>query len=91
MKPLFFRHPDDPASYTVSDEWLLGDALLAAPVLAAGTSRDVHLPPGTWYDVVRHRAVKGGDLRGYRAGLGTVPLFVRLGAPDAPRLLKILK
>ncbi|WP_199487006.1 glycoside hydrolase family 31 protein [Actinomadura logoneensis] len=91
MKPLFFRHPDDPASYTVADEWLLGDALLAAPVLASGTSRDVHLPPGAWYDVVRHRAVKGGGLRGYRADLGTVPLFVRLGTSDTPRLLKILE
>ncbi|MEV5574752.1 glycoside hydrolase family 31 protein [Spirillospora sp. NPDC052269] len=91
MKPLFFEHPDDAASYTVSDEWLLGDSLLAAPVLASGTSRDVHLPPGAWYDVARHRAVKGGDLHGYKADLGTLPLFIRLGTPDTPRLMKALR
>ena len=31
MRPLFFDFPKDEASYTVADEWLLGDALLAAP------------------------------------------------------------
>ena len=45
MKPLFFDFPNDHASYTVADEWLLGDSLLAAPVLSSATSRTVHCRP----------------------------------------------
>lgn len=45
--PLLF--PADPRSWTVADEYLLGGALLVAPVMAEGaTSRSVYLPPGDW-------------------------------------------
>ncbi len=89
MQPLFFDYPADSAAYTVTDEWLLGDSLLAAPLLAAGTSRDVHLPPGTWYDVARGKIVHG-DLHAYPTALGTLPLFVRMGTPDTKSLISAL-
>jgi alpha-glucosidase (family GH31 glycosyl hydrolase) len=59
MKPLFFKYPADQASYTIDDEWLLGDSLLAAPILRDLASRDVHLPAGRWYDVAHRRVVTG--------------------------------
>ena len=90
MKPLFFQFPDDRATYSVDDEWLLGDSLLAAPLLSEGRSRDIHLPPGRWYDVARHRVVGGGDLKSYPADLGTLPLFVRMGTQDTDRLIAAL-
>ncbi len=92
MKPLFFDFPGDPSGYTVDDEWLLGDSLLAAPVLGSGTSRDIHLPPGRWYDVAAHRIRTGpAELHGYAAGLGTTPLFVRLGTAQSGRLMADLR
>lgn len=90
MKPLFFQFPKDQKAYEPYDEWLLGDSLLAAPVLSDGTVRDIHLPPGAWYDVARHKIVHG-DLHGYRADLGTLPLFVRLGTRDTHALTKALR
>ncbi|WP_187438242.1 glycoside hydrolase family 31 protein [Actinomadura decatromicini] len=90
MKPLFFTFPDDRATYSIPDEWLLGDSLLAAPVLSKGTSRSVHLPPGRWYDVARRKEVGGGDLKAYKADLGTLPLFVRMGTEDTSRLISVL-
>ena len=91
MKPLFFDHPGDQATYTIDDQWLLGDSLLAAPVLAGATSRDIHLPPGRWYDVQRHRVVHGPtDLRGYTAALGSTPAFVKLGTRDTGTLIRAL-
>ena len=90
MQPLFFDFPADRASYTIDDEWLLGDSLLAAPLLSTGTSRDVHLPPGEWYDVARNRAVRG-DLHAYPADLGTLPLFVRMGTRDTRSLIAALR
>jgi alpha-glucosidase (family GH31 glycosyl hydrolase) len=91
MKPLFFDFPQDRASYDIDDEWLLGDDVLAAPILADATQRDVHLPAGTWYDVARDRVVKGAvDLHGYPADLGTVPMFVRLDSSDGAALREAL-
>ena len=94
MKPLFFDFPNDHASYTVADEWLLGDSLLAAPVLTTGTSRTVHLPAGSWYDVLRHRIVHAGGqgmtLTDYHAGLAQTPMFVRLGTGSSGRLVQAM-
>ena len=59
MRPLFFDFPKDEASYTVTDEWMLGPAVLAAPKLSTGATRDVHLPPGTWYDVNQGTVIRG--------------------------------
>jgi alpha-glucosidase (family GH31 glycosyl hydrolase) len=92
MKPIFFNYPDDQPSYTIDDEWLFGDSLLAAPVLSDATTRDVHVPKGAWYDVLRHRVIRGPtDLHGYQASLADVPLFVRLGTRGTGALMSALR
>jgi alpha-glucosidase (family GH31 glycosyl hydrolase) len=92
MKPLFFDFPRDRRTYAIDDQWLLGDSLLVAPVLADATSRDIVVPPGRWYDVARHRVVHGATtLRGYPADLGTLPLFIRLGGKDTRKLMRDLR
>lgn len=84
MRPLFFDFPKDQSSYTVADEWMLGPALLAAPKLDEGTTRDVFLPTGTWRDVTNGRVIRGPvTLRGYPASLGVTPAFVNLKAKGA--------
>ena len=61
----------------VRDEFLLGDRVLVAPVLAKGaTRRSVIVPPGRW------RAWTGATVRGPRridvdAPLGALPYFER--------------
>ncbi|GHJ41906.1 glycoside hydrolase [Streptomyces sp. TS71-3] len=91
MKPIFFDFHEDKASYTLSNEWLLGDSLLAAPVDSDTTARDVDVPAGQWYDVLHHRTVHGPTtLRAYGADLAQVPMFVRLGTSDTRMLMKAL-
>jgi alpha-glucosidase (family GH31 glycosyl hydrolase) len=91
MKPLFFNNPDDQSTYTINDEWLLGDSLLVAPMLTDEPSRTVHVPAGNWYDVTRHREVTGPtDLIGYAADLTQTPTFIRLGTPDTGTLMHAL-
>jgi alpha-glucosidase (family GH31 glycosyl hydrolase) len=87
MKPLFFDFPKDSASYTINNEWMLGDSLLAAPVLSSGNSRSVHLPSGRWYDVINQRVVHGGTIADYQADLGQTPIFIRLGTSDSSALI----
>ncbi len=70
--------PDDPGSRGVSDEFLLGDSLLVAPVVAQGaTSRDLYLPPGTWYDVWTGEAHQGARRITVDAPIGRPPVFSR--------------
>ena len=91
MKPLFFNYAGDQATYSINDEWLLGDSLLAAPILTDQTSRDVHVPAGNWFDVTHQRVVKGPvTLHGYAADLSQTPAFVRLGTPDTAALMHAL-
>jgi alpha-glucosidase (family GH31 glycosyl hydrolase) len=91
MKPIFFNYPDDQQSYAINDEWLFGDALLAAPVLADTTSRSIHVPSGRWYDVLNKCVVSGQtNLRHYPVGLADVPMFVKLGTAETGMLLKAL-
>lgn len=92
MRPLFFDFPQDKPAYTITDEWMLGPAVLAAPQLTDAPTRSIHLPPGTWYDVAHGRAVHGGrTLTSYATPLGTTPVFVKLGAKGADKALRALR
>jgi alpha-D-xyloside xylohydrolase len=82
MRIMPFSFPDDPAVADMFDEYMFGDALLVAPVLAAGaTSRSVYLPAGVWIDyndkMSRHT---GPGTITATAPLDVIPRFVRAGA-----------
>ncbi len=79
VRPLFFRYPKAPAERQ-ADQFLLGDDLLVAPVLAKGArSRPVYLPEGEWYDYNTGQPFSGGSTFEVQAPLDTCPLFVRAG------------
>lgn len=82
MRALCLVYPDDPGSRDVDDEFLIGDALLAAPVIEEGaTTRRVYLPPGTWFDVWTGTRLEGGRTIEAMAPIGSPPLY----AKDADR------
>lgn len=65
----------------VADAFLLGDALLVAPIVEEGaTSRQVPLPPGKWYDFWDDAAYVGPDRVLIAAPLERLPLLVRAGS-----------
>ena len=94
MRHLALAHPDDPRATARDDEFLLGDDLLAAPVLDPGrTERRAYLPAGTWVDWWRSvtldadgaprlgapKVVPGGDDVTLPAPAEELPLLVRAG------------
>ena len=88
MRHLAMVFPDDVASRAISDEYMLGDTLLVAPVIAEGaTTREVYLPPGTWFHVWTGTTHEGGGTITIDAPLGSPPLF-SLGI-DRPELRAI--
>ncbi|MBQ3222655.1 MAG: glycoside hydrolase family 31 protein [Clostridia bacterium] len=76
-----------------TDQFLIGESLMAAPMLPGQQERDVVLPPGTWYDFHTGEAVNDPVLR-YACPLDRIPLFVREGGmipllqPDGSLLVR---
>lgn len=63
------------------DAFLLGDALLVAPVLERGTDRRaVRLPKGRWYDTATGRAYDGPGQVLVDAPLSRIPVLARGGS-----------
>lgn len=80
-RPLWWRAPEDRALRDCEDAFLLGDALLVAPVLAAGVRRrTVPLPPGRWYDTVTGAAYTGSRTVEVAAPLSRPAVLARAGA-----------
>jgi alpha-glucosidase len=89
FRPLVLNYQDDPNTYNLDDEFMVGDDLLVAPILSPGqTERLVYLPKGIWYDYWTRKRLQGGTMVNVAAPLDTVPMFVRGGAiiPKAPAM-----
>jgi alpha-glucosidase len=90
QRPLVFDFQDDPRVFDLDDQFLLGDALLVAPVLREGREeRTLYLPAGNWTEWSTGRVHAGASAISVAAPLAHVPLFVREGAvlpllPEAP-------
>jgi alpha-glucosidase len=80
VRPLFTADPTDDRLRRIEDTFMLGDSLLAAPVLEKGQrEREIVLPRGRWFDYLTHQAYEGGQTIKVLAPLETLPLFVRAG------------
>jgi alpha-glucosidase len=81
MRPLVLEYPTDPQVLNMGDEYLFGPDILVAPVLEEGAlERSVYLPHGYWIDYWSEQIHQGARFITCRAGLDTIPLFVRQGA-----------
>ncbi len=90
QRPLLFDFQHDPTARQTDDQFLLGDALLVAPVLKpAQTARSVYLPSGTWYDWHTGAVHEGESYVTAQAPLERIPLFARGGAVIACHELAI--
>jgi alpha-glucosidase len=82
LRPLLYEHPDDPTTYTVDDELLLGRDLLMAPITKPGIEhRHVYLPAGTWVHWFTGERIDGPAHVLAHAPLGTPALYARANAP----------
>ncbi|AXK37602.1 glycosyl hydrolase [Streptomyces armeniacus] len=81
VRPLWWQHSRDRALRDCDDAFLLGDALLVAPVLEKGARRrTVRLPRGRWYDTATGQAYEGPARAELDAPLGRIPVLARAGA-----------
>jgi Glycosyl hydrolases family 31/Domain of unknown function (DUF5110) len=80
LRPLYLGWPERDEAYRHPYEYLFGESMLVAPVLAPDGNVAVWLPPGAWIDFFTGKRYAGG--RSFRAhyAVDQIPVFVREGA-----------
>jgi myogenesis-regulating glycosidase len=81
LRPIWYNFPGDNDAEKITDEFMLGESILVAPVTQSNArSRDIYLPEGNWRSLQTRQLMTGGRLlRNYPAPLDTLPIFVREG------------
>lgn len=89
IRPTFYDFPDDKQCFEDCDDFMVGSALLMAPVVDAGcTSKTVYLPKlssadAAWYDFHTGECFAAGQNHMIEAPLSKLPLFARSGSAIA--------
>lgn len=72
--------PDDKDAHKWDCQYLLGPALLVAPVMQSGDTAEIYLPKGeAWWDLRTGWRYEGGTTWTIKVGLDTIPVFGREG------------
>jgi alpha-glucosidase len=80
LRPLLYEYPNDPKTYYLHDQLLLGSHLMAAPVYRPGVEyRAVYLPEGTWFDWWTGEKYEGNQHILAHAPLEKMPMYVKAG------------
>lgn len=81
MRPLVLHYENDPETYNLNGEFLVGENLLVAPVLEQGaTKKMVYLPEGVWYDYWSGEKIPGQQYIIREAPIDLCPIYVREGS-----------
>lgn len=77
LRPLFYEF-NDAKLEKVDDQFMVGPAIMQAPVLEEGSSkRSVILPRGAWFDINAGKWLSGGKTISVTQETKTTPLFIR--------------
>jgi len=93
MRHLFLEYPEDPNTYALDDQYMLGDSLLVCPVVTSGArDRSCYLPVGEWLDYWTGQAYSGAGYVTLAAPVERIPLLIRAGSllPTYPATLDTL-
>jgi len=79
LRHLMLEFPDDRSALHVDTQYMLGDALLVAPVLDPDGDVDVYVPEGTWTSLLDGSTVTGPRWVRQRHATDSLPVLVRPG------------
>ncbi|GAA4318768.1 glycoside hydrolase family 31 protein [Mucilaginibacter gynuensis] len=79
FRALVMDYPQDKNTFNLSDEYMIGDCILAAPLTEKQDERKVYLPAGTWYDYNTNQKYEGGKHYTIKPSLTQLPIFIKEG------------
>ena len=86
FRPLYYDWPEAPEAYTSKDEYLFGDQMLVAPVVAAAekvsglAAEKVWLPEGDWIEWPTGKHLTGPATVDRSFSIDQIPVYVKAGA-----------
>lgn len=79
MRAMPLAFPEERAAWGFDTQYMLGPALLAAPVLREGGQSRIYLPAGGWYDLWSGERLEGPRLVEQIMPLERIPIYGREG------------
>ena len=82
MRPMVYDFPDDPATHTMYDQFMLGPDIMVAPVyLPSAAARPVYFPRGRWANLETGQIIESmGEHILVGCPLDQIPVYLREGA-----------
>ncbi|TDO73361.1 alpha-glucosidase [Halanaerobium saccharolyticum] len=81
MRPLIMEFPNDRECQNLSDQFMVGDSVLVAPVYQPDKDkRMLYLPEGKWIDYWTKEVYQGGKHLIVDAPLEKMPIFIKAGS-----------
>jgi alpha-D-xyloside xylohydrolase len=77
MRAMLLEFPDDPACDFLDRQYMLGDALLVAPIFSPDGRVDYYLPAGRWTNFLTGQVIEGGRWLREQHDYLSLPLMVR--------------
>jgi alpha-D-xyloside xylohydrolase len=79
MRAMALAFPGHAPARPYETQFMCGDALLVAPIVADGGEVEIALPPGAWHDLNSRQRFPGQRVLRYKAALDQFPVFGREG------------
>ena len=77
FRALVMDYPEDRETWNIDNQYLIGEVLMAAPVIAGETARAIYLPEGEWVDFWTNDTLPGGQWITRQVPLEIVPIYVK--------------
>jgi myogenesis-regulating glycosidase len=77
IRPMWWLEPFVNETYKISDQFMVGNDLVIAPILDPGVNvRNVYLPRGLWIDITKKREYVGPQtIKNYKVDIRTIGVF----------------
>jgi alpha-D-xyloside xylohydrolase len=79
FRALVMDYPTDPAVRNISNQFLVGENMLVAPVVEGESKRRIYLPEGDWYDFWSSKKYTGKAEYTFEVPLDQIPVFIKAG------------
>ncbi|MFN8531376.1 MAG: alpha-xylosidase [Anaerolineae bacterium] len=88
MRAMLLEFPNDPSCWSLDQQYMLGSALLVAPIFNSQGKTVYYLPQGTWRNLLTGEVAQGGCWRTETHDYFSLPLWVHLERGDQWDCLK---
>jgi alpha-D-xyloside xylohydrolase len=80
FRPLVMDYTTDKKVRSVSNQFMIGQNMMAAPATADSSSRGIYFPEGIWYDYYTRQQYQGGRSYQVQMPLYNLPIFIKSGS-----------